>query len=196
MGISCSKGAGIGQNISHQYPGPAIDAEICPYPVYPRPAAGRLAGNHDLQPEKNLWSRKGRIFTNFVLADEINHYPRQGAVGAARSHAGTADYHQRPHLQTQTLLVMATQNPIEQEGTYRLPEAQVDRFMLKGAQLSEERGRETYHSVEPAKAVPQSGSGGQTLKTFIACPRSGERGLYGRENPEIYCRYRICHPRA
>ena len=56
----------------------------------------------------------------------------QGAERAARSHAGTAGHHRRPDLQARgPFLVLATQNPIEQEGTYPLPEAQVDRFMLK-----------------------------------------------------------------
>ena len=57
---------------------------------------------------------------------------RQSAERAAGSHAGAAGHHRRPDLQLEEpFLVLATQNPIEQEGTYPLPEAQVDRFMLK-----------------------------------------------------------------
>jgi MoxR-like ATPase len=56
---------------------------------------------------------------------------RQGAERAARGHAGAAGHHRRPTYKLpEPFIVMATQNPIEQEGTYPLPEAQVDRFML------------------------------------------------------------------
>ena len=76
--------------------------------------------------------KKGPIFANFVLADEINRAPAkvQSALLEAMQERqvtiGDATY-QLP----QPFLVMATQNPIEQEGTYPLPEAQVDRFLLK-----------------------------------------------------------------
>jgi len=76
--------------------------------------------------------KKGPIFANIILADEINRSP--GKVQAALLEAmqerqvtiGTESYKLAPPF-----LVMATQNPIDQEGTYPLPEAQVDRFMLK-----------------------------------------------------------------
>ena len=76
--------------------------------------------------------KQGPIFTNFVLADEINRAPAkvQSALLEAMQERqvtiGDATY-----KLPQPFLVMATQNPIEQEGTYPLPEAQVDRFMLK-----------------------------------------------------------------
>src|SRR6202012_2929550 len=76
--------------------------------------------------------RKGPIFSNFVLADEINRAPAkvQSALLEAMQERqvtiGDTTY-QLPN----PFLVLATQNPIEQEGTYPLPEAQVDRFMLK-----------------------------------------------------------------
>ena len=66
-----------------------------------------------------------------MLADEINRAPAS-AKRAARSDAGTPDHHRRHDVQARRpVFVLATQNPIEQEGTYPLPEAQVDRFMLK-----------------------------------------------------------------
>lgn len=76
--------------------------------------------------------KKGPIFANIILADEVNRSP--GKVQAALLEAmqerqvtiGTESYKLAPPF-----LVMATQNPIDQEGTYPLPEAQVDRFMLK-----------------------------------------------------------------
>lgn len=76
--------------------------------------------------------RKGPIFANFILADEINRAPAkvQSALLEAMQERqvtiGTQSY-----ALEEPFLVLATQNPIEQEGTYPLPEAQVDRFMLK-----------------------------------------------------------------
>ncbi|WP_163712300.1 AAA family ATPase [Mangrovibacterium lignilyticum] len=76
--------------------------------------------------------KKGPIFTNFVLADEINRAPAkvQSALLEAMQERQITIGDKTFKLQ-EPFLVMATQNPIEQEGTYPLPEAQVDRFMLK-----------------------------------------------------------------
>jgi len=76
--------------------------------------------------------KKGPIFTNFVLADEINRAPAkvQSALLEAMQERQITIGDQTYKL-AEPFLVMATQNPIEQEGTYPLPEAQVDRFMLK-----------------------------------------------------------------
>ena len=76
--------------------------------------------------------RKGPVFANFVLADEINRSPAkvQSALLEAMQEKQVTIGEETFPL-PQPFLVMATQNPIEQEGTYPLPEAQVDRFMLK-----------------------------------------------------------------
>lgn len=76
--------------------------------------------------------RKGPIFANFILADEINRAPAkvQSALLEAMQERQVTISSDTFKLPAQ-FLVMATQNPIEQEGTYSLPEAQVDRFMLK-----------------------------------------------------------------
>ena len=76
--------------------------------------------------------RQGPIFANFVLADEINRAPAkvQSALLEAMQEKQVTIGEETFKLK-QPFLVMATQNPIEQEGTYELPEAQVDRFMLK-----------------------------------------------------------------
>ena len=77
-------------------------------------------------------TRKGPIFANFILADEINRAPskvQSALLEAMQERQVTIGEHTYP-LEG-LFLVMATQNPIEQEGTYPLPEAQVDRFMLK-----------------------------------------------------------------
>ncbi len=76
--------------------------------------------------------KKGPIFTNFVLADEINRAPakvQSALLEAMQERQVTIG--DTTHKLEEPFLVMATQNPIEQEGTYPLPEAQVDRFMLK-----------------------------------------------------------------
>lgn len=84
------------------------------------------------QKEEAFQVKKGPVFANFVLADEINRAPAkvQSALLEAMAERevtlGTETF-QLP----KPFLVMATQNPIEQEGTYTLPEAQLDRFMLK-----------------------------------------------------------------
>ncbi len=82
--------------------------------------------------EGTFRTRKGPIFANFILADEINRAPSkvQSALLEAMQERQVTIGEQTFPLEG-LFLVMATQNPIEQEGTYPLPEAQVDRFMLK-----------------------------------------------------------------
>ena len=82
--------------------------------------------------ENDFSIKKGPIFANFVLADEINRAPAkvQSALLEAMQEKQVTIGDSTFKLQA-PFLVMATQNPVEQEGTYPLPEAQVDRFMLK-----------------------------------------------------------------
>jgi MoxR-like ATPase len=84
------------------------------------------------QKEASFEPRKGPIFANFILADEINRAPAkvQSALLEAMQERQVTIGDQTYKL-PEPFLVLATQNPIEQEGTYPLPEAQVDRFMLK-----------------------------------------------------------------
>jgi MoxR-like ATPase len=84
------------------------------------------------QKDGNFLIRKGPIFSNFILADEINRAPAkvQSALLEAMQERQVTIGEQTFKLE-EPFLVLATQNPIEQEGTYSLPEAQVDRFMLK-----------------------------------------------------------------
>jgi len=84
------------------------------------------------QKKEEFVVKKGPIFTNFVLADEINRAPAkvQSALLEAMQERQVTIGDQTYKLD-EPFLVLATQNPIEQEGTYPLPEAQVDRFMLK-----------------------------------------------------------------
>ena len=84
------------------------------------------------QKKEEFVVKKGPIFANFILADEINRSPAkvQSALLEAMQEKQVT-IGSETYLLQHPFLVMATQNPIEQEGTYPLPEAQVDRFMLK-----------------------------------------------------------------
>jgi MoxR-like ATPase len=97
--------------------------------LLPSDVVGTLIYN----PRDNSYStKKGPIFANLVLADEINRSPakvQSALLEAMQEHQVTIG--DTTHKLPQPFLVLATQNPLEQEGTYALPEAQVDRFMLK-----------------------------------------------------------------
>lgn len=84
------------------------------------------------QKDETFKVKKGPVFANFVLADEINRAPakvQSALLEAMQEHQVTIG--DETYTLPSPFLVLATQNPIEQEGTYELPEAQVDRFMLK-----------------------------------------------------------------
>lgn len=97
--------------------------------LLPADLIGTLVYN---QKKEEFYVRKGPIFANFILADEINRAPAkvQSALLEAMQERQVTIGDNTFSLE-EPFLVMATQNPIEQEGTYPLPEAQVDRFMLK-----------------------------------------------------------------
>lgn len=98
--------------------------------------------------------KKGPIFANFVLADEINRAPakvQSALLEAMQERQVTIGDH--TFALDKPFLVMATQNPIEQEGTYPLPEAQVDRFLLKvviGYPTKEEEKQIIRQNISPA----------------------------------------------
>ncbi len=92
-----------------------------------------ITGTHVFNLQKNNFALvKGPIFTTFLLADEINRAPaktQSALLQAMQERTVTID--RRTHPLPENFTVFATQNPIEYQGTYPLPEAQVDRFMLK-----------------------------------------------------------------
>ena len=97
--------------------------------LLPADLVGTLVYN---QRDGQFTTRKGPLFTNFVLADEINRAPakvQSALLEAMQERQVTIG--EKTFPLDEPFLVLATQNPIEQEGTYPLPEAQVDRFMLK-----------------------------------------------------------------
>ena len=113
------------------------------------------------QKDETFLPKKGPVFANFILADEINRAPAkvQSALLEAMQERQVTlggDTFKLP----KPFLVMATQNPIEQEGTYPLPEAQVDRFMLKAVidypKIEEEKKiihQQIHHEIGTVKPV-------------------------------------------
>ena len=103
-------------------------------PVHARPRPGRPRRHAHLPPRAraDFDTELGPVFCNFLLADEINRAPAkvQSALLEVMQERQVTIGHETHPVPT-PFLVMATQNPIESEGTYPLPEAQVDRFMLK-----------------------------------------------------------------
>lgn len=92
-----------------------------------------LIGTMIYNPQKGEFSvKKGPVFANIILADEINRAPakvQSALLEAMQERQVTLG--DETHMLEEPFLVLATQNPIEQEGTYPLPEAQIDRFMMK-----------------------------------------------------------------
>jgi MoxR-like ATPase len=111
----------------------AIDAEFRRIQFTPDLLPADLIGTQIYrQSDGQFYTRKGPIFANIILADEINRAPAkvQSALLEAMQERQVSIGEQTFAL-PKPFLVLATQNPIEQEGTYPLPEAQLDRFMLK-----------------------------------------------------------------
>lgn len=111
----------------------AVDAQFSRIQFTPDLLPADLIGTQIYsQKDENFITRKGPIFANFVLADEINRAPAkvQSALLEAMQEKQVTIGEETYGLED-PFLVLATQNPIEQEGTYPLPEAQVDRFMMK-----------------------------------------------------------------
>jgi MoxR-like ATPase len=111
----------------------AIDSKFSRIQFTPDLLPADIIGTMIYNPSQNEFTvRKGPVFANFVLADEINRAPAkvQSALLEAMQERQVTIGNETFKLE-EPFLVLATQNPIEQEGTYPLPEAQVDRFMLK-----------------------------------------------------------------
>ena len=113
------------------------------------------------QKDETFLPKKGPVFANFILADEINRAPAkvQSALLEAMQERQVTLGGETFKL-PKPILVMATQNPIEQEGTYPLPEAQVDRFMLKAVidypKIEEEKKiihQQIHHEIGTVKPV-------------------------------------------
>ena len=124
---------GLAKTLSISTLAKTIDANFSRLQFTPDLLPADILGTQIYSPKKESFSvKKGPIFSNFILADEINRAPAkvQSALLEAMQERQITIGDETFKLDD-PFLVMATQNPIEQEGTYPLPEAQVDRFMLK-----------------------------------------------------------------
>jgi MoxR-like ATPase len=111
----------------------ALDGTFSRIQFTPDMLPGDVVGTQIYNPREGTYSiKRGPVFGNFILADEINRAPAkvQAALLEAMQERQVTLGDQTLRL-NEPFLVLATQNPIEQEGTYPLPEAQLDRFMLK-----------------------------------------------------------------
>lgn len=124
---------GIAKTLTVNVLAQSLNANFSRVQFTPDLLPGDLLGTLLYQPaDGSFRTEKGPIFANIVLADEINRAPAkvQSALLEAMQE-GQVTLGKESHALPSPFLVMATQNPIEQEGTYELPEAQVDRFMFK-----------------------------------------------------------------
>ncbi len=124
---------GLAKTLSIKSLATAIQAKFARIQFTPDLLPADVLGTMVYNPQNHEFAvRKGPIFANFILADEINRAPAkvQSALLEAMQERQVTIGDNTYKLE-EPFLVLATQNPIEQEGTYELPEAQVDRFMLK-----------------------------------------------------------------
>ncbi len=138
-------------------------------------------GKHEFMVEK------GPIFANFILADEINRAPAkvQSALLEAMQERQVTIAKESYRLE-EPFLVLATQNPIEQEGTYPLPEAQVDRFMLKVKVDYPNRAEERIIMQRNLQGMPFDQIKPVVSKDQILSARSIVRSIYMDEKIEQY----------
>ena len=140
----------------------AIDTGFSRIQFTPDMLPADVVGTQIFNPGDGTFSiKKGPIFSNLVLADEINRAPAkvQAALLEAMQERQVTLGGEQFSL-SDPFLVLATQNPIEQEGTYPLPEAQVDRFMLKIVI--------GYPSAEEERRILDRMAGGQSLASVSA----------------------------
>ena len=129
-----------------------------------------ITGTHVFNLQKDMFSLvKGPVFTTFLLADEINRAPaktQSALLQAMQERTVTID--RKTHILPENFTVFATQNPIEYEGTYPLPEAQKDRFMLKITMDHPERADElTLAKRMLGKDSPEATLAGGTIKQIL-----------------------------
>jgi len=124
---------GIGKTLVSETVSHAIDADFSRIQFTPDLLPSDITGSQIYRPDSGEFQiKKGPVFTNFLLADEINRAPAkvQSALLEVMQERKVTIADKTFSLEF-PFLVLATQNPIEQEGTYPLPEAQLDRFLCK-----------------------------------------------------------------
>ena len=166
----------------------AIDTRFQRIQFTPDLLPADLIGTMIFNPKDGTFSpRKGPIFANVILADEINRAPakvQSALLEAMQERQVTIGDTTYPLVEP--FLVLATQNPIEQEGTYPLPEAQIDRFMLKlkidYPDVKEERQILDLMSRDDPVIVNRI----VTPLEILRVRESGQRRLHGRPNQGLY----------
>ena len=143
-----------------------------------------LVGTRIYRPDQGGFETElGPVFCNFLLADEINRAPakvQSALLEVMQEHQVTIGHD--THLVPAPFLVMATQNPIESEGTYPLPEAQVDRFMLKvlvGYPTRDEELTVVHRSLED----PVDGAAGAPARRAARAAGEAVQGRLRRPGP-------------
>ncbi|MCA9126842.1 MAG: MoxR family ATPase [Planctomycetales bacterium] len=150
---------GLAKTLTIQSLAKAIDTGFSRIQFTPDMLPADVIGTEIFNPkEASYFVRKGPIFSNLVLADEINRAPAKvqaALLEAMQERQGTIG--SETFKLEEPFLVLATQNPIEQEGTYPLPEAQVDRFMLKVVvgYPSKEEERKVVDRMASGQPIPE-----------------------------------------
>ena len=150
--------------------------------LLPADVVGTMVYSHK---EDRFSVRRGPVFANFVLADEINRAPAkvQSALLQAMQEGEVTIGEETMRLPS-PFMVMATQNPIEQEGTYTLPEAQTDRFMLKVVV--------DYPTIDEEKKILRSSMDGDIAERKVTPVAGIDTILQARETvKEVYVDERI-----
>ena len=148
-----------------EYLAKVIDLEFSRIQFTPDLLPADLTGTLVFNPKtSDFYTRKGPVFSNLLLADEINRAPAkvQSALLEAMQELQVT-IGEKSHKIEPPFMVMATQNPIEQEGTYPLPEAQIDRFLLKI--------KITYPSKEEEKAIVERMTSKNNLNVRTVCSK-------------------------
>jgi MoxR-like ATPase len=147
--------------------------------LLPADVTGGLTYNHK---EGTFTPRKGPVFTHLLIADEINRAPakvQSALLEAMQERQVTLG--DTTYALPEPFLVMATQNPIEQEGTYPLPEAQTDRFMLKC--VVKHPGREDERRIMNGNTRPET----VAAPAPTCCVTSEDIALLRRTAGEVHC---------
>ncbi len=148
---------GLAKTLSLKTLSAAVHGEFARIQFTPDMLPADIVGTLVFDPRTSgFHTKKGPVFTNFLLADEINRAPakvQSALLEAMQEHQVTIG--DETHALPRPFLVMATQNPIEQEGTYELPEAQLDRFLLKVVVTYPTKSEERQILDSMAKTTPR-----------------------------------------
>ncbi|MCR9152982.1 MAG: AAA family ATPase [Croceimicrobium sp.] len=165
----------------------AIEADYSRVQFTPDLLPSDVVGTQIYNVQKNEFAIKhGPVFANFVLADEINRAPakvQSALLEAMQERQVTIG--EETHILPEPFLVLATQNPVEQEGTYPLPEAQSDRFMLKTVITYPKKEEEQMIMRQNLQGGPEKIQAVVKLETIVKA-RETIREVYMDEKIERY----------